>query len=148
MRPNGRDRSPKDMVSQRPSTSGAVKVGEAAREADRLDREHGDGSGGGGPAVALARPKNARAFYFTETFSGHSGSPAASLASGRSRTVEAQRLWRWRPSHSDLSDDKRRGGRTIRAKALIMLGSETPPTRCRQGFHETFLANPNVFLGK
>jgi predicted transcriptional regulator len=33
-----------DMVSQQPSTRAAVKAGEAAREAGRLDGEHGDGS--------------------------------------------------------------------------------------------------------
>jgi hypothetical protein len=32
------------MISQQPSTRAAVKVGEAAREAGRLDGEHGDGS--------------------------------------------------------------------------------------------------------
>jgi hypothetical protein len=32
------------MVSQQPSTLGAVKVGEAAREAGYLDGEHDDGS--------------------------------------------------------------------------------------------------------
>jgi hypothetical protein len=31
------------MVSQRPSARAAVKAGEAAREAGRLDGEHGDG---------------------------------------------------------------------------------------------------------
>jgi hypothetical protein len=35
------------MVSQKPSTRGAVKVGEAAREAGRLDGEHGDGRADG-----------------------------------------------------------------------------------------------------
>jgi hypothetical protein len=35
------------MVSQQPSTLGAVKVGEAAREAGRLDGEHGDGRADG-----------------------------------------------------------------------------------------------------
>jgi hypothetical protein len=40
----GRIAQQKDMVSQQPSARGAVKAGEAAREAGCLDSEHGDGS--------------------------------------------------------------------------------------------------------
>jgi hypothetical protein len=40
----GRIAHQKNMVSKRPSARGAVKVGEAAREAGCLYGEHGDGS--------------------------------------------------------------------------------------------------------
>jgi hypothetical protein len=40
----GRIAHQNDMVSQRPSARGAVKAGEAAREAGGLDGEHDDGS--------------------------------------------------------------------------------------------------------
>src|SRR3984957_13530573 len=44
MRPIGRDRPPKRHEGKRPSTRAAVKAGEDARAAGRLDGEHGDGS--------------------------------------------------------------------------------------------------------
>jgi hypothetical protein len=44
----------KDMVSQEPSTRGAVKAGEAAREAGCLDGEHGDGSAVAEAALSLS----------------------------------------------------------------------------------------------
>jgi len=77
---------------KRPSARGAVKTGEAAREAGartnashspRLDSEHGDGSG----AVALLSRRrnrrephgNRRSFFISETFSGHCSLHAAFL---------------------------------------------------------------------
>ena len=71
-RPNGGDRSPKGYGGKRPSTSGAVKVGEAACEAGCLYREHGDGSADRGPAVARARvPDTPMVIARTSIFSKH-----------------------------------------------------------------------------